>query len=124
MDMNSILTIVGIVVLLGVAGGCVFGVLKIRQLLGMFDATIEPKLNDVKTKTAALKPAVAQVDGLMGQVNLTLDALDVELLKVDDKLDQLSGITDKVSTVTENAPKVMGTAKTALKTTVKKGFRR
>ena len=124
MDMNSILTIVGIVVLLGVAGGCMFGVLKIRQLLGMLDTKIEPKLDDVKAKTAALKPAVAQVDGLMGQVNLTLDALDVELLKVDDKLDQLSGITDKVSTVTENAPKVMGAAKTALKTTVKKGFRR
>lgn len=106
MDLNSILIVVGIVVLLGVAGGCVFAALKLRQALGMLDTKVEPKLDEVGAKLSALKPAVAQTGELMQRVNVTLDALDVEIVKADAKLDQLAALTGKVSDVAQTAPEV------------------
>lgn len=113
--MDNILVIVGIVVLFGVAGGCIFGVMKLQGLLKMMDTKVDPMLDDLKAKTEALKPAVAQVAPLMESVNVTIDALDVELVKIDQKLDDLQALTGKVSNVMETAPEVAAEAKRAVK---------
>lgn len=115
MDLNSILIIVGIVLLLGVAGGCVFGIMKIREIIGMLDTKVSPKLDEVKQITEGLKPAVAQSEGLLQSVNVAMDALDVTLLDVDDKLNQISSLTGKVTGVLEAAPEAAGKAKSSLK---------
>ena len=115
MDMNGILIIIGIVVLLGIAGGCVFGVLKVREALVTLDTRIDPKLDDLKAKTEALKPAVAQVEGLMQSVNVTLDALDMTIVEVDGKLEQLSNLTSTVAGIGEAIPQAAESAKTSVK---------
>ncbi|MDO4891040.1 MAG: hypothetical protein Q3963_06715 [Coriobacteriaceae bacterium] len=115
MDTNSILIIVGIVVLLGVAGGCVFAILKVRQLINKFDTQIDPMLDKAMKTTANLKPAVAQVEGLIQHVNILIDAAHIEVLNVDEKLDKLAGITGTVSNVTETVPKVIEDTKSTVK---------
>ena len=118
MDMNSILVIVGIVVLLGVAGGCVFGILKVRQLLADMDAKVDPFLDDLKVKTGALKPAAEQLGPLMQQVNVTLDALDMTIVDVDGKLDAAANLTHTISGTMETADNAVSQAKSSVKASV------
>ena len=96
MDMNSILIIVGIVVLLGFAGGCVFGIIWFRELLGKMDTKVEPKLNEVKQVTTGLALAAGQSEDLMKSVNVTMDSLDMTLVDVDEKLVKLKRVTGTV----------------------------
>ena len=96
MDMNSILIIVGIVVLLGFAGGCVFGIIWFRKLLGKMDTKVEPKLNEVKQVTTGLALAAGQSEDLMKSVNVTMDSLDMTLVDVDEKLVKLKRVTGTV----------------------------
>lgn len=115
MDLNSILTIVGIVVLLGIAGGCVFAILKLKQLLDSFDSKIVPELDKLKATTESLKTVAAQADDIMGKANIALDSLNVELVNADDKLAQLAALTGKVTDASEAA----GAAKNNVKGAVK-----
>jgi hypothetical protein len=118
MDMNSILIIVGSIVLIGVAGGCIFAALKVRGLIRTFDTRVDPMLADMKAKTAAIKPAAEQVSGIMQQLNVTIDAAHMTVLDLDGKLEKLSGMTGKVTYVLETAPEtakgVAGAIKRAL----------
>ena len=115
MDMDSILAIVGIIVLLGVAGGSLFGALKVRQAINAMDTKLDPKLDELKVKLDGLKPAVAEVGPLMESVNITLDSLDMTVVEVDGKLEQLKGITGTVVGVSETVPEVVGDTKDAVK---------
>ena len=104
MDITGILTIIGIVVMLGLAGGFAFGALKVKQLNAKLDSQVAPKLDDLHGKLGNVKAACAQADPLMQSVNVALDALDVEVVKADGKLNQLKGLTGKISGVVEMLP--------------------
>ena len=119
MDMNSILIIVGIVVSLGVAGGCLFGVMKLRKALTLMDTKVEPKLNELKKITSGLVPAVGQAEGIFRQVNVTMDALDQTLLDVDDKLGQIKNISSTVIATGEAGSKVAKNTSATVKGKVK-----
>ena len=119
MDMESILMIVGIVVLFGVAGGCVFAIIQAKGLLRKMDTELEPKLDELKVKTGALALASKQSEALMESVNVTLDSVDIELVELDGKLNKLAGITGTVTNVMEAVPEAAGQVKTSVKTQVK-----
>ena len=117
MDLNSILTIVGIVVLLGVAGASVFAIMKLREVLGMMDTKVEPMLDDLGSKLGTAKQVVAQSEDLMREVNITMDSLDVTLVELDEKLDkavsignQIVGAPETVSTITKSASSAVKSA--------------
>ncbi|MDO4532855.1 MAG: hypothetical protein Q4C36_03950 [Coriobacteriia bacterium] len=119
MDTNSILLIVGIVVVIGVAGATVFGVIKLRELLGKMDTEYAPKLNELKEQTAAVAVACEQAGPIMDSVNVTLDAVDTELVNLDEKLDKVSNLTGGIVGTAKAIPEVASEAKE----TIKAGFK-
>ena len=119
MDTNSILLIVGIVVVIGVAGATVFGVIKLRELLGKMDTKYAPKLNEVKEQTAAIAVACEQAEPIMGSVNVTLDAVDTELVKLDGTLDKVSNVTGGIIGTVKAVPEVASEAKETIKAGLK-----
>ena len=124
MDMNSILIIVGIVVLLGVAGGCAFGVMKLRGILTKMDTKVEPKLDEIKKVTGGLVPAVGQVEGLLQSVNTAMDALDATLLEVDGKLAQIKQISGMAIAAGEAGSQIAQQTKATVKDKVKSAIAR
>ena len=119
MDMNSILIIVGIVVLLGVAGGCVFGIMKLRQVLALMDTKVEPKLNVIRKITGGLVPAVEQAEGVLQSVNVAMDSLDTTLVEVDVKLAQIKQLSGMAIAAGEAGSQIAQQTKATVKDKVK-----
>ena len=119
MDMNSILIIVGIVVLLGVAGGCVFGIMKLRQVLGLMDTKVEPKLDEIRKITGGLVPAVEQAEGVLQSVNVAMDSLDTTLVEVDGKLAQIKQLSGMAIAAGEAGSQIAQQTKATVKDKVK-----
>ena len=119
MDMNSILIIVGIVVLLGVAGGCVFGIMKLRQVLALMDTKVEPKLNEIRKITGGLVPAVEQAEGVLQSVNVAMDSLDTTLVEVDVKLAQIKQLSGMAIAAGEAGSQIAQQTKATVKDKVK-----
>ena len=119
MDMNSILIIVGIVVLLGVAGGCVFGIMKLRQVLALMDTKVEPKLNEIRKITGGLVPAVEQAEGVLQSVNVAMDSLDTTLVEVDGKLAQIKQLSGMAIAAGEAGSQIAQQTKATVKVKVK-----
>ena len=119
MDMNGILIIVGIVVLLGVAGGCVFGIMKLRQVLALMDTKVEPKLNEIRKITGGLVPAVEQAEGVLQSVNVAMDSLDTTLVEVDGKLAQIKQLSGMAIAAGEAGSQIAQQTKATVKDKVK-----
>jgi hypothetical protein len=119
MDMNGILIIVGIVVLLGVAGGCVFGIMKLRQVLGLMDTKVEPKLDEIRKITGGLVPAVEQAEGVLQSVNVAMDSLDTTLVEVDGKLAQIKQLSGMAIAAGEAGSQIAQQTKATVKDKVK-----
>lgn len=114
MDMDSILMIVGIVLLFALAGACIFAVVKLRGLINTIDTELNPKLDDLKVKVEGLKPVAESAGPLMESVNVTLDSLNVELVELDGKLNTVSNVTGTIIGVGEGAKGVKTTIKAGL----------
>ena len=71
-----------------------------RAALGDAMDKVNPILEDTADMTKSLKPAVAKVDPLVDRAQLTLDAVNLELIRVDDILEDVSKITDSASSAT------------------------
>ena len=119
MDTNSILVIVGIVVVLGVAGATVFGVIKLRELLVKMDTEYSAKLDELKEQTAALARASTQASAIMESVNVTIDAADLELVKLDGTLNKISNVTGGIVGVGKAVPEIASEAKETIKSGLK-----
>jgi hypothetical protein len=114
MDFDTIITIVIAIVLFGVAGGTAFAVKKVLELRRKLDTEVNPLLDDLKAKTEAMKPAVAQAGPLMEQTVTAMDALDVQVVKLDKQLIPVVNISKNVVHVLETISKITGNAKKAL----------
>ena len=90
---NMILLIVYIVVGVALVWFVVELALTIRKARGTVDemqAQLEPTLSNVQQLTEEAKP-------LMERVSLTVDAVNLEMLRVDDILQDVGSITDTAS---------------------------
>lgn len=119
MDTNSILVIVGIVLVIGVVGATIFGIMKLRGLLVKMDTEYAPKLDELKEQSAALALACEQAGPIMDSVNVTIDAVDLELVKLDDTLNKVSRVTGGIVGTAKAVPMVAAEAKETIKSGLK-----
>ena len=61
---------------------------------------VEPMLDNAGTMTTDLVPVVKKVDPLVDRVTLTLDAVNLEMMRVDEILEDITQITDTASSAT------------------------
>ena len=115
MDQNSILVIVGIVLVLGATAGCVFAIIKLRDILQKMDTTVSPKLDEVGKTLTAIKPAVAKSGAIMESVNVAFDAVDATILDIDETIAKVAGISGKVIHVVETVPVALDNANQSVK---------
>ena len=67
-----------------------------RQKVEDLDTT----LKNVEEMTTSVKPAVAKIDPLMDRVTLTMDSLNLEMMRVDKILEDVSEISGSASSAT------------------------
>jgi uncharacterized protein YoxC len=101
--------------LLGVAGGCVFAIMKVRGILQKMDTTVSPKLDEVGKTLTAVKPAVAQTGPLMESVNVAMDAVDMKIVEIDGTLAKIAGIGNQVIGIAATVPEVANKTNQSIK---------
>ena len=99
------MVLVGVFVCVGIA--LVVVLVELTKMLKSTNATINdmttkitPVLDDVAVMTNDLKPAVKKVDPLVDRLQLTLDAVNLEMMRVDEILEDVAQITDTASSAT------------------------
>ncbi len=83
---------------------------KTRRAVAELTTRVEPTLAHIEQITSSLEPAIARLDPLVEHAALTVDAVNLELMRVDQILEDVNNVTesvgaavDKVASVT-NAP--------------------
>lgn len=78
---------------------------KLNPLLDEAHDTIErvnPVLDDVKELTEAAKPLMGKVDPLMDRITLSIDAVNLEIMRVDQILEDVNTITGNITRATDS----------------------
>ena len=99
------MVLVGVFICVGVA--LVVVLIELTKILKTTNTTItdvktklDPVLDDVAVMTNDLKPAVKKADPLVDRLQLTLDAVNLEMMRVDEILEHVAQITDTASSAT------------------------
>ena len=103
MDINGILTIILIIVFCLVGVALIFFLIELMKTLKSAQKTIDdlgPTLKNVEEMTTNLQPTVAKADPMMDRVLLTLDSVNLEMMRVDKILEDVSEITDTAAGAT------------------------
>ena len=100
-----LMVLVGVFICVGVA--LVVALIELTKILRTTNTTItdvktklDPVLDDVAVMTNDLKPAVKKADPLVDRLQLTLDAVNLEMMRVDEILEDVAQITDTASSAT------------------------
>ena len=72
-----------------------------NETLNTMKEQLGPTLDNMQTITTDIKPAVRKIDPLMDRVQLTVDAMNLEMMRVDGILEDVSQITGTASSATE-----------------------
>ncbi|MDO4502414.1 MAG: DUF948 domain-containing protein [Coriobacteriia bacterium] len=72
-----------------------------RSAVNTMNEQLKPTLEKVDQATAALIPAVEKMDPLMDRVNLSVDALNLELMRVDTILEETGEIAKNLNTASD-----------------------
>lgn len=70
---------------------------KVRSTVVDMKSQLDPTLENVDKMVAELKPSIGKVDPLMDRVTLTVDSVNLELMRVDGILEDVSKISGSVS---------------------------
>lgn len=104
MDINSILIALLFVALIAVCIVAVVLILQLLKVLKSANATLDdvheklnPMLEDAQAMTTNIAPATAKIDPLLDRTLLTVDAINLELMRVDEILEDITKITDTAS---------------------------
>ena len=108
MDVNGILIpiliVAGIVVLAALAWLLVELVKTVkvaRTAVDNMTTKLEPTIENVAELTESLKPTIAKTDPMMDRLQLTVDSLNLEMMRLDQILENVSDITSSASSATD-----------------------
>ena len=103
MDINMILgaVLLAVFIVVGIAlAVLLFELVKFIKRATTTVNNLDPTLKNVETMTTDAVPAVAKIDPLMDRVQLTVDSLNLEMMRIDQILEDLTEITDAASSAT------------------------
>lgn len=73
-----------------------------KEITEAVKPAVDTLLDDVTEITSSVKPAVGKVDPLMDRATLTIDAVNLEIMRVDQVMEDVSTITGNLSKATSN----------------------
>lgn len=107
MDIYAVLNVLLPIVLIAIGIALVVFIVELIKMVKVTRTTItdvkvhlDPTMANIEEITESIKPAVAKSDPLVDRVMLTLDAVNLEMMRVDEILEDISQITDSASSAT------------------------
>lgn len=110
--LHIVLIVAGIVALAALIWLLVELVMTVRKARDTVDAVqkqLEPTLANVEELTEGCKPIISKVDPLMDRATLTIDAVNLEIMRVDKILEDAGDITSKATSAVNAVDAVANT---------------
>lgn len=93
---------------------------KVRSKSMKMLEELEPTVKEVQTMVSDLQPTVRKIDPLMDRATLTLDSVNLEILRVDEILEDVSQVTGSVTSTMDTVNNVTSAPMDMLNTMTKK----
>ena len=108
MDIYAVLNIILPIVLIAIGIALVVFIIELikmvkvtRGMVSDMKVQLDPTMANIKEMTDSLKPAVEKADPIAERLVLTLDAVNLELMRVDEILEDVSQISDSAASASE-----------------------